>query len=139
MKIPIFNTRSVVAAAITGVGVTAAIVVLAGDLWALAPPAGLAASALALITPLQFRDARFVSRGGRRGRIVLLLASLIVLLLGQATASYIGLERSTGWLLAMVIWGTGGAVYTLGFIAGALHQIEDDDEAREHVALSLRG
>ncbi len=138
MKPSVFTRRSVVAATGIGTAVAAAFVILAGDLWELALPAGLAAGALALVTPLQIRDGRFFSQGGRHGRIVQMLAFQVVFLLAYVTATAIGLDRSTGLLLGTLTVLAGSAVYSLGFISGALHQIEDDDEAADRAALSLR-
>ena len=138
MKPSVFTGRSVVTATGIGTAVAAAFVIFAGDLWELALPAGLAAGAIALITPLQVRDGRFFSQGGRHVRILEMLAFLVVFLLGYVAATAIGLDRSTGLLLGILIVLAGSAVYSLGFIGGALHQIEDDDEAADRAALSLR-
>ena len=67
-----------------------------------------------------------------------MLAFQVVFLLGYVAATAIGLDRSTGFLLGILIMLAGSAVYSLGFIGGALHQIEDDDEAADRAALSLR-
>ena len=138
MKPSVFTRRSVVTATGVGTAVAAAFVIAAGDLWELALPAGLAAGALTLVTPLQIRDGRFFSQGGRHVRIVQMLAFQVVFLLGYVAATAIGLDRSTGLLLGILIVLAGSAVYSLGFIGGALHQIEDDDEAADRAALSLR-
>lgn len=138
MKPSMFTKCSVVAATGVGIAVAAAFVVLAGDLWELALPAGLAVGALVLVTPLQIRDGRFYSQGGRHVRIVQLLAFQVVFLLGYVTTTAIGLDRSTGLLLGILIMLAGGAVYSLGFIGGALHQMDDGDETADRAALHLR-
>lgn len=138
MQPAVFTRRSVAVAAAVGIAVAAGFVFLAGHLWELALPAGLAAGALALVTPLQIRDGRFFAQGGRHVRILQMLAFQVVFLLSYAVATAIGLDRSTGLLLGILIVLAGGAVYSLGFIGGALHQIEDDDEAAGRAALSLR-
>lgn len=138
MKPSVFTKRSAVAATAVGIAVAAGFVVLAGDLWELALPAGLAIGALTLVTPLQIRDGRFFSQGSRRVRIVQMLAFQVVFLLAYVTATAIGLGRTTGLLLGILIVLAGSAVYSLGFIGGALHQIDDGDETADRVALHLR-
>ena len=138
MRPSVFSRRSVVAATAVGIAVGAAFVAIAGDLWALGLPAGLTAGALVLVTPLQIRDGRFYSQGGRRTRVVQVLAFQVVFLLAYVAATASGLDRWTGLLLGALIMLAGGAVYSLGFVGGALHQIEDDDAAGDRTALSLR-
>jgi hypothetical protein len=138
MRIALITTRSVAVATVCGIIVAASFVALAGELWELGLPAGLAAAALVLVTPLQIRDGRFFSQRGRQVRIVQTLAIQVVSLLGYVAATAIGLDRSTGLLLGGLIIVAGSAVYSLGFVGGALHQIEDDDEAADRAALSLR-
>ena len=138
MQPSVFTRRSVVTATVVGIAVAAAFAVLAGDLWELALPAGLVVGALVLVTPLQILDGRFHSQGGRHVRVVQLLAFQVVFLLGFVTTTAIGLDRSTGLLLGILIVLAGGAVYSLGFIGGALHQMDDGDETADRVALHLR-
>ena len=137
MQHSVFTRRSVIMATSVGLAVAAVFVVLAGDMWELALPICLTAGALALVTPLQVRDGRFFSQGGRHVRIVQMLAFQIVFLLGYVTATAIGLDRTTGLLLGILIVVAGGAVYSLGFVGGALHQIEDDDATEAHTTISL--
>lgn len=137
MQLSVFTKHSFVVATAVGIAVATAFVVLASDLWELALPAGLASGALALVTPLQIRDGRFFSQGGRQGRLLQMLAIQMPLLLMYVTATALGLDRVTGWVLGLVIALVGGAIYSLGFVAGALHQIEDDDATGDHTTLSL--
>ena len=137
MQPAVFTRRSLAAAAAVGIAVAAGFVFLAGNLWELALPAGLAAGALALVTPLQIRDGRFFSQGGRQGRFIQMLAIQVSFLLMYVTVTALGLDRVTGLVLGLVISLVGGAVYSLGFVAGALHQVEDDDAVGDHPTLSL--
>ena len=137
MQLSVFTKHSFVVATVVGITVAAAFVVLASDLWELALPAGLAAGALALVTPLQIRDGRFFSQGGRQGRLLQMLAIQMSFLLMYVTATALGLDRVTGWVLGLVISLVGGAIYSLGFVAGALHHVEDDDATGDHTTLSL--
>ena len=126
MSTAVTSTRSVAMATVLGILVAASFVALAGDLWELGLPASLAAGALALVTPLQLRDGRFFSQGGRQGRFLLVLAQLMIFTLAYTVATALGLERSTGLLLFLVIVLAGAAAYSVGFVAGALNQFEDD-------------
>ena len=126
MEHPVFTRRSIIVATTVGLAVAGVFAVLAGDLWELALPTGLTVGALALVTPLQVRDGRFFSQGSRHVRIVQVLAFQVVFLLGYVTVTALGLDRTTGLLLGSLIVLAGGAVYSLGFVGGALHQIEDD-------------
>ena len=126
MSTAVTSTRSVAMATVLGILVAASFVALAGDLWELGLPASLAAGALALVTPLQLRDGRFFSQGGRQGRFLLVLAQLMIFTLAYIVATALGLERSTGLLLFPVIVLAGAAAYSVGFVAGALNQFEDD-------------
>ncbi len=126
MSTAVTSTRSVAMATVLGILVAASFVALAGDLWELGLPASLAAGALALVTPLQLRDGRFFSQGGRQGRFLLVLAQLMIFTLAYTVATALGLERSTGLFLFPVIVLAGAAAYSVGFVAGALNQFEDD-------------
>ena len=126
MSTAVTSTRSVAMATVLGILVAASFVALAGDLWELGLPASLAAGALALVTPLQLRDGRFFSQGGRQGRFLLVLAQLMIFTLAYTVATALGLERSTGLFLFLVIVLAGAAAYSVGFVAGALNQFEDD-------------
>ena len=87
MSTAVTSTRSVAMATVLGILVAASFVALAGDLWELGLPASLAAGALALVTPLQLRDGRFFSPGGRQGRFLLVLAQLVIFTLAYTVAT----------------------------------------------------
>ena len=137
MPISVFTRRAVAVATVVGIVVGAAFVILAGELWELALPAGLAAGTLALVTPLQIRDGRFFSLGGRQVRSITALAFVGTFLLAHVARTALGLGPFIAWIFFLVIVGMGSAAYSLGVIAGALIQIEDDDATTDHTTLSI--
>ena len=128
MKVTLFTARATAMAVALAALVTATLPSVAGEGWALAFPAGLAAGVLALVTALQLRDGRFFTAA----RLEPGLANGTVFLLAYVAATALGLDRDTGWTLAGVIVLAGAAAYSLGFVAGATRHIEDDpaDDAR---------